>query len=354
MSTATQILTINNPAPIREIDDLVIGYGKATQSVEHRFEATTLMANAKIALQERLPDDFVKRLKSGAENCRLGFKTDRPDGYPVPVVRECIIEGLLTGVYPFGNEMNIIAGNSYITKEGFTGLMKRDGRFSDVRIEEDVPIYEDAKNGNIRAIVPFTASWKFEGKPDSLKGNIPIRVNRGMGDDAILGKAERKIRCRIWNQATGSVLTDGDAEDATNDSRAARARPVSGRVNDITRMTGGETVAVVDDDLNYGDPAPKATEPESAPQAPAAKPKADLAANRKDPAYKELLLGRCPKCGVHPDAVIGYAVALGAAPDDASSVYEIDRDTVCEILDEWDNLLPGLKERTDKIRAEGR
>ncbi|MFK5282891.1 hypothetical protein ACI3PL_25325, partial [Lacticaseibacillus paracasei] len=51
---------------------------------------------------------------------RLGFKTDKDKsgGYPESVVKNCLIEAVLLGIQPTGNQFNIIAGNMYPTKEG--------------------------------------------------------------------------------------------------------------------------------------------------------------------------------------------------------------------------------------------
>jgi hypothetical protein len=45
--------------------------------------------------------------------------------------------------------------------------------------------------------------------------DIPIRVNSGMGVDAIIGKATRKARCWLFNSINGTEISDGDVtEDA--------------------------------------------------------------------------------------------------------------------------------------------
>lgn len=63
--------------------------------------------------------------------------------------------------------------------------------------------------------MPMKATWLLHGKPDSLEVCIPVRVNSGMGADAILGKATRKILGRIHARITGSnqmIDDDGDNE----------------------------------------------------------------------------------------------------------------------------------------------
>jgi|GEM_PF-3892337 len=382
-STTTELLAIKNPEPLREIDAILAEYDKATaDSTSARFETLALTSNAIRSLRERLPDALVKHIKDSSENNRLGFRSDRPDvgngkardgyaaGYPVPVIRDCMIEAVMRGAYPFGNEFNIVAGNAYITKEGFTGIMRRDRRFSDLRIECEVPNYEDARSGSdLRAIVPFTATWRFNGKVDSLKGNIPIRVNRGMGDDAILGKAERKIRGRIWILATGTSLSDGDADDAGSVGRAERAKPVKGEATSIERMTGGEAV----DDIPYASapaveevtkvtPAPSEAKANPSTGSAAANPKPTKAPTQAEPSqritystpdHKEIF-ALCVKHHVLPEIVTEYAIGAGHAPEDARAVNEITEFGAMEIVETWSVILPGLKTKSAERKASER
>jgi hypothetical protein len=68
------------------------------------------------------------------------------------------------------------------------------------------------------AIVDFKARWKLNGAPQELNGEVPV-VCKGGADyvtpDAILGKADRKIKARIHQRLTGSASTlpEGEVED---------------------------------------------------------------------------------------------------------------------------------------------
>jgi hypothetical protein len=173
-------------------------------------------------MKRLLSDDIVKGFKH-LENSKLGFKTDKKQGYPIDVVRSCLIEAHLNGVKITGNEFNIIAEQMYITKEGFTGKMQRDRRFSEVRLNIGVPRTDQA---NKRSIVACSATWKYNGTDDEIQCEIPVIWNSYLSDDAVIGKAERKLRARIWNQATGDILSDGDADGAINEVVLAQAKPV--------------------------------------------------------------------------------------------------------------------------------
>lgn len=353
--TTTAILKIDNPLPFREIDAIVTEYSRATQSIDSRIETMAMMINAVIELRQRLPDSFVARIKKGAENNRLGFKTDKPNGYPDEVVRECLVESLLQGVYPFGNEFNIIAGNSYITKEGFIGLMRRDRRFLGVCIDMEPPVYDKGASGRERAVVKYAATWNFNSRPDKKSGAVPIRLNAGMGDDAVLGKAERKIRCLIWNQATGNYLSDGDADDSGTSGRAERAKPVTAEVTSVESMTGGEAVAE-DDDVPYAENE-KAKQPTPAKETPAAPKSASSSSTgsrtkvvHNSPSHKELLT-LCVTSQILPEIVTEYAASMGFAPSGSESTSEITDEGALEIASKWNGIVSILKNRSDERRA---
>jgi len=139
----------------------------------------------------------------------LGFRTDKPDGYDPIIVRDAFIEAVLRGLRPIGNEFNIISGRFYCTKEGFSRLLRDLPGFTDLRITMDVP----KAAGDRGAIVKASATWKYQGNADRIEREIPVRVNGGMGADAILGKAERKLKSAIYHQVTGTTLSDGEAGD---------------------------------------------------------------------------------------------------------------------------------------------
>jgi hypothetical protein len=66
------------------------------------------------------------------------------------------------------------------------------------------------------AYVEAIATWKVSGRPDQLerrgKTAIPIRRNSGMIDDAILGKAERKMYAAVLNKLSSFVIPDGEID----------------------------------------------------------------------------------------------------------------------------------------------
>jgi len=124
------------------------------------------------------------------------------------VVRNCIIEATLTGVEPFGNQFNIIAGNTYITKEGFGHLLSK---IQGLRytITFELPRIKDQS-----AAVVAIIRWSVNGSAwQEQRMDMPIKVNNYMGADGVLGKAERKARKWLYSTITGTDLGDGGVEE---------------------------------------------------------------------------------------------------------------------------------------------
>lgn len=161
-------------------------------------------------------------------NNPLGFKTDKDPNrkeqdekgawiqvkpYPMEVVRDVLIQALIRGFRPTGNEFNVIAGQFYGTKEGYERLLKDLPGLTDLRIEVGVPKIL----GDRGAIVDCKSSWTYYGQPGELlcEGNyaIPIKVNKAMGTDAIQGKATSKMLRRIYKIVTNIDPDDGDQDD---------------------------------------------------------------------------------------------------------------------------------------------
>lgn len=177
------------------------------------FERAYTVAYATGELKKLLTAEYMKPIMA-LQGSRLGFKTDkdRDGGYSEEVVKHCLIEATLTGVQPSGNQFNIIAGNCYITKEGFGYLLKNiSGLVYDITFE--LPRINADKSG---AAITAIINWTFQGQAREKKIEIPVKMNAAMGTDAVIGKATRKARAWLFNTITGNEIGDGDVtEDGT-------------------------------------------------------------------------------------------------------------------------------------------
>jgi hypothetical protein len=120
-----------------------------------------------------------------------------------------MIEAVLTGVQVVGNHFNIIASNCYITKEGFGYMLKNISGLVYEIIHELQRINSDRTS----AAIVMQIKWHYAGKENERKIDFPIRMNKMMGTDAVIGKATRKARAWLYNNVSGLEVADGDAAD---------------------------------------------------------------------------------------------------------------------------------------------
>lgn len=175
------------------------------------FEKAFMISKAISKLKDLISADYMKPIMELQGN-RLGFKTDKDKegGYPESVVKNCLIESVLMGVQPFGNQFNIIASNSYITKEGF-GFLLKNIRGLSYDISFALPRIGADKSS---AAVVAKINWQVNGEGKKEKEiDIPVKANQYMGADAVLGKATRKARKWLYETITGVEVGDGDVTD---------------------------------------------------------------------------------------------------------------------------------------------
>jgi hypothetical protein len=199
------------------------------------FLQAVRMAHGLRSLRDALPDAFVRENIMPLQGSALGFLTDKDssEGYPLETVRDVLCEALLRGFRPVGNEFNIISGRFYGARAGFDRIVHEFPGLSHLRVDLGVPV---TSNGG--ALVACVASWTLDGLADSLDcvaprsadgidTRIPVRANAGMGTDAILGKAHRKLFARIYQRLTGSSrdVIDADVEELPRRATLAGSAP---------------------------------------------------------------------------------------------------------------------------------
>lgn len=186
--------------------DKAAASGIIAQREASQFKRTLLVSTAMRELQNLLTPKIMTPIMN-LQNKSLGFRTDNPAGYPVDVVRDCLIEATLKGVYPVGNEFNILAGRCYITKEGYFHKLRDIPKFSWIEVP-GIP----RNVGDMGAVIKVSLEWTHEGKKGAKELELAIRVNRGMGADAIIGKAIRKARAWLYTTITGQEIGDGEVD----------------------------------------------------------------------------------------------------------------------------------------------
>jgi hypothetical protein len=203
---------------VETLEDIAQRYSPANLDAYGHFQRAMLLAEGIHRLRGALGAEVMAKIMP-LQNSPLGFLTDKLDGgYGVEVLREALIVAVLQGAYPVGNEFNVIAGKCYLTKQYFRRKLREFQGLTDLRLAPGVPRVSESG-----ALVPFAASWKINGRLDKIEclfrktetgeeldERICVRVNKGMGADAILGKAERKMLARIYTQLTSSHGFDAD------------------------------------------------------------------------------------------------------------------------------------------------
>lgn len=205
METTTQLMI---PDIAKNIDTTVLQVIGENAIVG--FQRAYLLANATAQLHEMLTPEYMEPIMK-LQGSRLGFRTDKDKsgGYDMNAVKSCLIDAVLQGVQPTGNQFNIIAGNMYITKEGYHYLLSKIPGLR-YQITFELPRVKDSS-----AAIVALIKWSINGSAErSEKLDIPIRVNAQMGTDAIIGKATRKARHWLHATITGQDTGDGDVENA--------------------------------------------------------------------------------------------------------------------------------------------
>lgn len=142
------------------------------------------------------------------QNSPVGFLTDRPQGYGVEEVRACVIEAAIRGLDVVGNEFNILAGRFYATKNGLKHMLR-----NITGLRKNVTPGIPKMCGENAAAVTMHIDWTYNGQHNEKDIEFSIRVNRGMGADAIIGKATRKAYAWLYEEVTGNSAAEGEVGD---------------------------------------------------------------------------------------------------------------------------------------------
>jgi hypothetical protein len=268
MSTSTAISKIDNA--ILNIEEIIKTCNVTALVEKPALQQAVVLATGISQLRTALTEEVMNAVFMPLQSSPLGFCTDRDvltkdqkskmnpqeierwtPGYRVVVVRDCLIQSMIHGLRPVGNEWNIISKRMYAAKNGMGRLVSEFPGLTDLSIVPNAPQLSGDKS---EARVGVTARWLLNGKPMSLVRDMQktsdglvvdtrfaIRVNYGMGSDAIIGKSIRKTYKSILDLLTGSTLTipDGDVIDTVGTEMAEPAPAPAPPEHDGRRMKIG-------------------------------------------------------------------------------------------------------------------
>jgi len=225
MSTAVANISADQELVSQELNNQIVAVLNNSLS---GFQKAFVMATAIQTLKDKLTPEYMTPIMA-LQGSKLGFRSDKDlnadktkgPGYPVAVVKDCLIDAVLLGLQATGNEFNIIGGNMYPTKEGFGSLLKTiSGLKYNLTFKNPVTA-ADGKSANVEVIV----DWELNGDKNSQTIDFPMKSNAYATSDALIGKATRKARGWLYNYISGTDIADGDVQEPL--------------IIDITPKTGG-------------------------------------------------------------------------------------------------------------------
>lgn len=188
------------------------------------FQKAYVMSSAIDIIKAQLSDEYMKPIMA-LQGSSLGFKTDQDtikekvnnkwvtkkgEGYPMEIVRECLIEAIFLGLEVTGNQFNIIGGNTYPTREGFGALLDK---MSNLKKNFEYKNIQQPAGQKV-AYVTVNITWQIEGESAKKQTiEFPIKSNEYTSYDALIGKAERKAKRWLFNTIKGTDISDGDVND---------------------------------------------------------------------------------------------------------------------------------------------
>lgn len=252
---ANELMTLEQAS--REIDKIVLECVPLAGMQMTTFSDTLKLAEGiKTLRQVFLNHPGIKEIVTAMQDTKLGFLTDRSPSavarsqgekkltpYTYSEVAECCIEAMLKGFRITNNEFNIISKAFYPAKNGKYRKIMEHPDVAEFDFTNTSPAYEqDFKYAKVKCF----ASWKQKGKrrtiglSDPTKGKedtliFRIRVNAGMGEDAVIGKALSKLFGRVLSRIEGRVLPEStDIEFGEGEVIEAQVVNGSGSTGDLT------------------------------------------------------------------------------------------------------------------------
>lgn len=199
---------------------LVANELQLADNVTSVFQAADIVGKLRAILSKEMVEHYFMPLMG----TRVGFLTDRdkedkngkkPEPYGWETVRDCIIDAACMGLAPVKNQMNIISGSMYPTKEGFTALLKKIGVKYLITTSED-----KSQPTSPVAQIECKVIYELPSEPGEKKNFTYTafpKKNAFSSLDQLKGKAERKAKKALYELITGIDLGDADEESSAPD-----------------------------------------------------------------------------------------------------------------------------------------
>jgi len=188
----------------------------AMTEVENPLGSAIATATALQEIREMMLDKVIIGGIMKLQGTKLGFVTDKDkhDGYHPDVVVDVTIEAASRGARMIGNEVNIISGACYFTKNYFKRKLDEVLSPGNWRFNHGVPkINRDSKGLTTGSEVSTVITWSDSKGSQKEIVTFPIKADKFSSLDQILGKADRKCGKWLLENITGERFDDGDADD---------------------------------------------------------------------------------------------------------------------------------------------
>ena len=314
-----------NLQQLQRIDEVTADFYEIVTADEKSPAAAIIRAAAMQQLRELLTDDVMQPIMALQGN-KLGFLTDRDrkkgpngmwipgDGYPIPVIRDVTIWAAGNGARMVNNEVNILAGNGYLTLNFFDRKLDDILGAENWSIIPEIPRITKSAEGKIGAVVTGALSWRDSAGEHTQSLTLAIKGDEYASADAYLGKFRRKAGKFILERCTGQRYADGDAADVIEatateiEEERPRKSPLESRrapKNASKTEQPPQSDGVVEPEIVSApavEPPQPAAPPKPQPAAPpkpqpAAPPKPQPAAPAGEPTSEELLAAELTRRG---------------------------------------------------------
>ena len=204
--------------------------------IENQFTRGLMMANAMQQIEKALTEEIMAPVNK-LFGSPIGIRCDKKD-YGDDVKKRIFIEATLGGWSIVGNQINVIGGNMYITKQGYLPRLRSiDGLTFTYPFKHEIPVSDP---NTLTTTVTTLMEWTWKNKANKEIVKYPVTRNSGQSNDAVLGKADTKMCRWLWNKITGQeTIDDGggytDAVVISSEPTPIKNEPSS---NESTKVEG--------------------------------------------------------------------------------------------------------------------
>ncbi len=203
-----------------------------------------MQANAMEQINLALTTEMMKPIEK-LFGSSIGIKTDK--SYPADTMKRIFIEATLGGWGVIGNQINVIGGNMYITKNGYLPrLRKVEGLRFTYPFKHQIPVQNPT---TLTWSITTDMEWTFEGKSHKETLTYPVKKQEGQSSDALWGKGDTKCCKWLWQKITGEETADDSGNfveaEITNGNKGEGEKVQSGQAQTQqpqTKSDKGETI----------------------------------------------------------------------------------------------------------------